>query len=129
VPGASAVVRGGVVSYATDLKALVLGVDPDLLAREGAVHEDVARQMALGVSRVLGADVGVATTGVAGPDPQDGQPVGTVFVAAAHAGDVQVRRLSLVGDRLDIRRQAVEAALDLVAAVVRGAEDPSLPGR
>jgi nicotinamide-nucleotide amidase len=117
------------VAYATDLKAQVLGVDPDLLARVGAVHEDVARQMAVGVCRVLGADVGVATTGVAGPDPQDGQAVGTVFVAAAVGGEVQVRRLDLDGDRLGIRRGAVAAALDLVAAVVRGAEDSASTGR
>ena len=129
VPGASAVVRGAVVAYATDLKAQVLGVDPDLLAREGAVHEDVARQMAVGVRTALGADVGVATTGVAGPDPQDGQPVGTVFVAAARDGEVAVRRLALAGDRRGIRHEAVAAALDLVAAVVRGTEDPTPRGR
>ncbi len=90
VPGASAVVRGGVVAYATDLKAVVLGVDPDLLAAGGAVQEEVARQMALGVCRLLGAAVGVATTGVAGPDPQDGRPVGTVFVAVARGGEARV---------------------------------------
>ena len=88
VPGASAVVRGAVVAYATELKAQVLGVDPDLLATGGAVQAEVARQMATGVCRVLGADVGVATTGVAGPDPQDGHPVGTVFVAVAAEGRV-----------------------------------------
>ena len=86
MPGASAVVRGSVVAYATELKAQVLGVDADLLAAGGAVQAEVARQMATGVCRVLGADVGVATTGVAGPDPQDGQPVGTVFVAVALGG-------------------------------------------
>lgn len=129
VAGASVVVRGCVVAYATDLKARVLGVDPDLLAASGAVHEDVAGQMAVGVCRVLGADVGVATTGVAGPDPQDGQPVGTVFVAVAHAGDVHVQPLSLRGDRPGIRRDTVAAALDLVAAVVGGAEDSTRPGR
>src|SRR4051812_4003327 len=79
VPGASAVVRGGVVSYATDLKASVLGVDEHVLAAGGAVQARVAREMALGVAQLCGADLGVGTTGVAGPDPQDGQPVGTVF--------------------------------------------------
>src|SRR6476646_10184208 len=88
VPGASAVVRGSVVAYATELKAQVLGVDPELLASGGAVQAEVARQMATGVCRVLGADIGVATTGVAGPDPQDGHPVGTVFVAVAADGRV-----------------------------------------
>ncbi|KRF24507.1 CinA family protein [Phycicoccus sp. Soil803] len=127
VPGASAVVRGAVVAYATELKAQVLGVDPDLLATGGAVQAEVARQMATGVCRVLGAQVGVATTGVAGPDPQDGHPVGTVFVAVAAEGRVQVRELSLAGDRATIRAGTVEAALDLVAEIVadgvNGTED------
>jgi nicotinamide-nucleotide amidase len=83
VPGASAVFRGSVTAYATDLKASVLGVDADLLAEVGAVHAEVARRMAQGVRRVCRADLGLATTGVAGPDPQDGRPVGTVFVAVA----------------------------------------------
>ncbi|KRF22816.1 CinA family protein [Phycicoccus sp. Soil802] len=127
VPGASAVVRGAVVAYATELKAQVLGVDPDLLATGGAVQAEVARQMATGVCRVLGAEVGVATTGVAGPDPQDGHPVGTVFVAVAAEGRVQVRELALAGDRATIRAGTVEAALDLVAEIVadgvNGTED------
>ena len=75
VPGASAVVRGGVVSYATDVKAGVLGVDPGLLASLGAVNAEVARQMAQGVP-VLASDWGLATTGVAGPDPRTGRPWG-----------------------------------------------------
>jgi nicotinamide-nucleotide amidase len=83
VPGASAVVRGGVVSYATDLKHRLLGVDAGLLAANGPVDPDVAAQMAHGVRERLGADWGVATTGVAGPDPQDGIPAGTVYVAVA----------------------------------------------
>ena len=112
VPGASASVRGGVVAYATDVKRDVLGVDAALLAAEGAVDPDVARQMAEGVRRVVRADVGVATTGVAGPDPQDGKPVGTVFVAVATPDGVQVWRHAFTGDRAAIRRQATEAALD-----------------
>ncbi len=118
VPRASAVVRGGVVAYATDVKAAVLGVDADLLASGGAVQAEVARQMARGVCRVLGAEVGVATTGVAGPDPQDGQSVGTVFVAVACGDVVQVRQLALEGDRWAIRRACVEAALDLASQTI-----------
>jgi len=91
VPGASAVFRGSVTAYATDLKASILGVDAQLLAEVGAVHDEVARQMAEGVRRVCRADVGLATTGVAGPDPQDGKPVGTVFVAFAGRGLVEAR--------------------------------------
>ncbi|CAM5438970.1 CinA family protein OS=Streptomyces alboniger OX=132473 GN=CP975_26545 PE=4 SV=1 [Streptomyces alboniger] len=83
VPGASKVFRGSVTAYATDLKRDVLGVDGALLDERGAVDAEVARQMARGVRAVLGADWGIATTGVAGPDPQDGQAVGTVFVAVA----------------------------------------------
>ena len=123
VPGASSVVRGSVVAYATELKAQVLGVDAGLLAAGGAVQAEVARQMATGVCRVLGADVGVATTGVAGPDPQDGRPVGTVFVAVALGGEVVVQELALTGDRASIRRETMAQALELVAGVVRGAED------
>ena len=127
VPGASAVVRGAVVAYATELKAQVLGVDADLLATGGAVQAEVARQMATGVCRALGADVGVATTGVAGPEPQDGRPVGSVFVAVAVDGRVAVRELALAGDRAAIRARTVEAALALLldhgAGGVSGAED------
>lgn len=116
VPGASAAVRGGVVSYASDLKASVLGVDADLLERHGAVDPDVARQMASGACRVLGTDWGVATTGVAGPDPQDGQPVGRVFVAVAGPGVLEVRRHDLPGDRPQVRAVAVDVALELLLA-------------
>ena len=123
VPGASAVVRGSVVAYATDLKAQVLGVDQDLLAAGGAVQAEVARQMATGVCRVLGSDIGVATTGVAGPDPQDGRAVGTVFVAVATGSAVTVRELALSGNRASIREETVAAALALVAGVVGGTED------
>jgi nicotinamide-nucleotide amidase len=129
VPGASAVVRGSVVAYATELKAQVLGVDAELLATGGAVQTEVARQMAAGVCRVLGSDVGVATTGVAGPDPQDGRAVGTVFVAVAAGGAVVVRELALAGDRASIRQQTVAQALDLVAAVVDETEDSRAAGR
>lgn len=118
VPGASTVLRGGVVAYATDLKASVLGVDGDLLAREGAVHPLVAEQMAAGVARLADASVGLATTGVAGPDPQDGQPVGTVFVAVQADGRSTVRRLALEGDRAAIRAAAVDRAIDLALEVL-----------
>ncbi len=114
-PGASAVVRGGVVAYATDLKASVLGVDDELLSTHGAVDPEVASRMAVGVRRVLGADWGLATTGVAGPDPQDGMPVGTVYVAVAGPSGITVERLELGGGRAAIRAATVEAVLDLLA--------------
>lgn len=111
VPGASASLRGGVVAYATDIKASVLGVDADLLSRVGAVDRDVARQMAEGVRRLLGADVGISTTGVAGPDPQDGNAVGTVCVAVATPEASFSTEDHLSGDRRAIREQTVEIAL------------------
>ena len=120
VPGASAVVRGGVVAYASDVKASVLGVDGDLLAREGAVCAPVAAQLAEGVRRLLGCSVGVSTTGVAGPDPSDGKPVGTVFVGASGPWGILVDELALTGDREQIRTATVRSALDLVA---RGLEN------
>jgi nicotinamide-nucleotide amidase len=83
VPGASAVVRGGVVAYATELKHRLLDVDGDLLASNGPVDPDVAAQMALGVRERLGADWGLATTGVAGPEWQDGVAPGRVYLAVA----------------------------------------------
>lgn len=114
VPGASAVVRGAVVAYATDVKASLLRVDPGLLAAVGAVDPRVAEQMAHGVRSLLGADVGLATTGVAGPADQDGQPPGTVHVAVAWDGGSAVRSARLPGGRAEVRRQAVLTALGLL---------------
>ena len=115
VPGASRAFRGSVTAYATEVKGRVLGVDAALLARRGAVDPEVARQMARGARAVLGADWGVATTGVAGPDPQDGKPVGTVFVAAAGPdGAEAVRELALDGDRAAIRDRSVQMALKVL---------------
>jgi nicotinamide-nucleotide amidase len=113
-PGASAVVRGGVVAYASDAKSSILGVDAELLADRGAVDADVAQQMAEGVRRVLHADWGVSTTGVAGPDPQDGMPVGRVYVAVAGPEGTRVQQHDLSGDRREIRDGAVGAALALL---------------
>lgn len=122
VPGASQVLRGGVVAYATAVKATVLGVDATLLAERGAVDPQVALAMAHGVRRLLDAQVGMATTGVAGPDPQDGAPVGTVYVAVVTPAQAQVRRLQLDGDRARVRAGAVEAVLLLALQL---AADPS----
>ena len=115
VPGVSKVLRGGVVVYATDLKTVLAGVPEDLLSERGAVDPDVAIALARGVRERCRADWGLATTGVAGPDPQDGVAVGTVFVAVADAEDALVRRLALSGDREAIRTGAVAAGLDLLA--------------
>jgi nicotinamide-nucleotide amidase len=114
VPGASAVVRGGVVAYATDVKSSVLDVSGALLDEHGPVHPQVAVAMAEGVRRRLAADVGVATTGVAGPDPQGSAPVGLVYVAIADARGTAVREARSHGTRATIRGAAVDAALALL---------------
>ncbi|GAA2258274.1 MULTISPECIES: CinA family protein [Kitasatospora] len=124
VPGASRTFRGSVTAYATDLKASVLGVDEGLLAVHGPVHPVVARQMADGVRRLLGATYGLATTGVAGPEPQDGREVGTVHVALAGPEGTFVVSPRLSGARDRIRATAVTAALELLSDHI-AAESPS----
>ena len=116
VAGASATVSGGVVAYNTALKHSVLGVSASLLAARGAVDAEVARQMAVGVRTALAvdgrpADVGLSTTGVAGPEEQDGQPVGTVFLGIAIGDRVESFELHLSGTRRDIQSATVAAAL------------------
>ncbi len=127
VPGASAVVLGGVVAYATPVKHTVLGVSADLLAEHGAVDPEVARQMASGVRTALAVDGepatwGISTTGVAGPDPQDGKPVGTVFVGIASASGAEAYELHLEGDREAIRQATVSELLARMSATVRSGE-------
>lgn len=115
VPGASAVLRGGLITYGTDLKASLAGVDESLLREHGPVHPEVARQMAAGARARCDATIGVACTGVAGPDSQDGHPVGRVFIAVDDGTEaVAVRELALEGDRERIRRATVEESLSFV---------------
>ncbi|MEU3463103.1 CinA family protein [Streptomyces sp. NPDC006733] len=114
VPGASRTFRGSVTAYATELKHVLLGVDAELLAARGAVDPQVALEMAEGVRSRLEADWGVATTGVAGPAPQDGKPVGTVYVAVAGPEGSAVEPLRLEGGRSEIRAASVDAALALL---------------
>ncbi len=129
VPGASLVLRGGVVSYATDLKAQVLGVDEALLARAGSVDAEVAEQMAGGARSLMGATYGLSTTGVAGPDPVDGKPVGLVYVAVVGPAASRVRALGLAGDRSAIRAQSVQAVLALLAEQLDVAEELAAQAR
>jgi nicotinamide-nucleotide amidase len=119
VPGSSNAFRGGVVAYATELKAQLLGVDPGMLERYGPVHAPVAAAMANGVRDRLGASIGVATTGVAGPGPQDGHPAGTVHVAVSLSGDTVVRTMALPGSRDEVRRLTVERVLGLLLGRLR----------
>jgi nicotinamide-nucleotide amidase len=117
VPGASASYVGGVISYATSLKTTLAGVDPATLAELGPVAARTAAEMARGVANRCNADWGLATTGVAGPDAQDGHPVGQVFIAVSyHAGELlRVKELWLQGNRAEIREQAAAAGLELLA--------------
>ncbi|ONI88454.1 damage-inducible protein [Saccharothrix sp. ALI-22-I] len=114
VPGSSAVVRGGLVVYATDLKHTLAGVDEALLAEHGAVHPEVARQLAEGARARCGATWGLGLTGVAGPDPQDGVAPGTVHVGLSGPSGSSVVTLTLGGDRHEVRRRSTSAALDLL---------------
>lgn len=119
VPGSSAVFRGGIVAYATLLKAELLGVPADLLTSHGPVHPDVAGAMARGVSTRLGATYGLATTGVAGPGPADGHEAGTVFIALAGPARSKVHGLRLAGRREDVRVASVLAVLELLVSALR----------
>jgi nicotinamide-nucleotide amidase len=110
-PNASDWFRGGVVAYAPEVKFEVLGVTPGPV-----VTETCGREMARGVASSLGAEVSVALTGVGGPDPDEGEPAGTVYLATYADGDVTCRRLDLEGDPPSVVQQATEAALaDLLA--------------
>lgn len=127
VPGTSAVFTGAIVAYDAELKRTLLGVDAELLGKHGPVHPEVAEQMALGVRRACAvgepADIGIATTGVAGPDPdpQTGQPPGTVWIGVSARGVERAIPASISpgGSREDIRKQSVQAALEaLLRAIV-----------
>lgn len=113
VPGASAVLRGSVTAYTTELKAQVLGVDAARLASVGPVDAQVAQEMADGAAQLLGADVAVATTGVAGPGPADGHEAGTVYIAAIAPWGSVWRLLQLEGQRSQVRIQTVHQVLVL----------------
>ena len=112
VPGASAVLRGGVVAYAADVKADVLGVDPELIERYGVVSTEVAVAMADRVRILLGADVGLATTGAAGPEPHGGMAPGTVAVASVGPYGTVAWERQHDGDREAVRALAVADALE-----------------
>jgi nicotinamide-nucleotide amidase len=120
VAGASDYYLGGVVAYATEAKAALLGVDRDLLATDGPVSEPAAAAMAQGARRAFGADMGLATTGVAGPTEQDGRPVGTLCLGVADAAGTVTSTLRAPGDRAQVRAWAVTVALDLLRRRLEG---------
>jgi nicotinamide-nucleotide amidase len=119
IPGSSDAFRGGIVSYATELKTKLLGVSPSVLIAHGPVYPRVAAAMADGVRKRLGATWGAATTGVAGPGPSDGYPAGTVHISVSATGDTVVRTIALAGDRDTVRRLTVERTLGLLLGRLR----------
>ena len=115
VPGASSVYVGGVISYTTEVKHRVLGVSRDTLAQHTAVSAETAGEMARGARRLLGADIAVSVTGLAGPDGDGtGRPVGLVYVALDMEGFSYCRELHLAGDRAEIRARAAHEALSML---------------
>ncbi|WP_436701896.1 CinA family protein [Nocardioides sp. BYT-33-1] len=121
VPGSSVVYAGGVVSYQTHIKVEVLGVPQSIVAEHGVVSAECARAMADGARRLLGTVYALSTTGVAGPDRQEGKPVGTVYVGLAGPGGTRVLELDLSGDRSAIQEATVDAAVAGLAEELAGA--------
>jgi len=115
VSGASTVLHGGIIAYNNAIKHRLLGVSADTLAARGAVDAETAKQMARGARERLNADLGIATTGVAGPDPSEGKAVGIVFIALATAEETSAKLLRFGGNREKIRRSTVAASLKLMA--------------
>lgn len=135
IPGASRVLSGAIVAYDTELKATLLGVDADLLAARGPVDRDVAAHMAVGVRRACAvagaaADIGVATTGVAGPaaDPQTGQPAGTVWIGVSSGGAADAVEYRFDGDRDAVRAHTVAAALGALLGALAANPRATEPG-
>ena len=125
VPGASQAFRGGIVAYATEVKATVLGVPAQVLTNFGPVAAETAEAMAIAVQRLFGADMGISTTGVAGPDPVGDSLPGLAYVAASFGGGpVLVRQIQVSGDRREVRQACVAAALAAGLAVLERSLPP-----
>ncbi|WP_043447545.1 CinA family protein [Arthrobacter sp. L77] len=121
VPGASAVLQGGVIAYQNSVKQNLLDVDAGLLSSAGAVDPRVAAAMADGARAAFSADIGVATTGVAGPSAHEGKPVGTVFTAISTPSGTETFEHHFVGDRDAIRSASRDAVLvELLEALIGG---------
>lgn len=115
IPGASAVFRGGLITYTPDMKASLAGVDADYIAAHGVINEITAKQLAEGASRVCRSDIGLSCTGVAGPDGEDGESPGTVWLGIALPAQcrprVRARLCSFHGTRAEIRSQTIAEGL------------------
>ncbi len=115
VPGASAIFPGSIVSYANEIKIKLLGITPETLKEKGAVSDVCAEQMARGVADLMGSDLAISITGVAGPDGGTEQkPVGTVWFGFFCRGDSWTETMCFSGDRQDIRRQSAEFAMQIL---------------
>jgi len=114
IPGASNVVQGGIVCYSTESKTQVLGVPAEIIEQYGAVSAETAIEMASQVAQKFSANIGIATTGVAGPDAQEGKPVGQVYLAIAGISGSEVLSLNLTGNRDQIRHGTVSAGIALL---------------
>jgi nicotinamide-nucleotide amidase len=114
VPGASRVLKGGLAAYATGVKVEVLGLEQELVDRYGVISAECADAMAVRATSVFASEWAVASTGVAGPDRQEGHEVGTVYIAVAGPGIVRTESLNLQGTREEIRVNTVDAALLLL---------------
>ena len=119
VPGASKVVRGGLITYQTDTKTLLADVDAALIEAHGVVSGEVARAMAEGTRARLGVDIAVSATGMASPGDENDPPAGTVYVGVASARGVRAIPLQLTGARQEIRQQTVEQAIRAIITEVK----------
>ena len=124
VPGASTSYLGGFVTYATELKESLLGVPREIVEQYGVVSGECARAMAAGCRVATGATYALATTGVAGPDSQEGKAVGTVFVGVSGPAGETVLTMELVGDRHRIQDRACREALSALCGILRGEQPP-----
>ena len=124
VPGSSAYFMGGIIAYSNEVKIKELQVTEDTIAEHGAVSEETAREMAINIKRLMNTDLGLAVTGIAGPDGgSQEKPVGLVYVALASNEDVEVYRLNLKGDRKENKWQTTEYALYFTYKYISGKED------
>ena len=125
--GASDFFKGGAVCYTAEAKHEVLGVTTETIDGPGVVSEECATEMAAGARRIFDSDIAIATTGVAGPEPHDGKPVGTVCVAVAAKNGAESRTFRAPGDREQVRRWAEQGALDLARRALQGLLEPPKP--
>ena len=122
VAGASSVFELGITSYSSRIKNAVLGVKSDTLSEYGAVSRQTAREMAVEVRKIAGSDIAVSVTGAAGPDPCEGKPVGTVYIALADGKDIRVEKLTIEPDsREAIRKTACSAVFAMICKCVENA--------